>query len=219
MKKRNFKTHLMALLFIASLISCEKEGPVGPQGPAGPQGEQGVSGPKGEKGNPGNANVNVYQLSVDASEWSNSYHYGDGNSFRSYDVPARRTGGVSIREFFDAGGVVLAYVKPNGNLGYDEWNITPHTFSLKVGYESGRYVYIGIRIECLPARGSLTIARTNNGWDNRGLNEDELPAKTDFRIVLIEAGVFARTKSLIDYSDYREVTRYFEDAEANTNNW
>src|SRR3546814_13770973 len=103
MKKRNFKTHLMALLFIASLISCEKEGPVGPQGPAGPQGEQGVSGPKGEKGNPGNANVNGYQLSVDASEWSNSYHYGDGNSFRRYRSEESREGKGCVRTWRSGG--------------------------------------------------------------------------------------------------------------------
>lgn len=222
--------YVIVILLTFVLLSCEKEGPTGPQGPIGPRGsigeqgeqgekgEQGVQGPEGPrgsageqgpKGDPGNANVNVYQFSVSAAEWGNNYHYGDGNVFRSYDIPPEKVGDIRIREFFDSGGVVLAYVQPFGNLSYNEWKLTPHTFSLRVENEAGNNVYIGVRISYMPVRGSLAINRTSNGWDSKSINDNELPTKTDVRIVLIESSDFELARDRIDFSDFEQVKHYF----------
>src|SRR5690606_7829471 len=195
---------LFILILACVLYSCE--GPVGPQGPIGPDGPAGPEGPRGE---PGNSNVDVYQFSVSSDEWGDNYHYGDGNVFRSYEILPEKVGDTGIKQFFDSGGVVLAYVQPFGNLSYNEWELTPHTFSLQVGYESGRYIYIGVRVSFLPARGLLTINKTTNGWDATSLGEDEVPEKTDVRIVLIEPEKFAIARDRIDFTNFEQVEHYF----------
>lgn len=191
---------LSAMLFTA----CGKEGPQGPAGPQGEQGPKGDKGATGAKGATGTANVRVYSFSITAAQWGQNLHYGDDNVFRAYDIPASEVGGVNIVSFFKSGGVVLAYIKGGGSNGYSDWKLTPHVYSMEVGSS-----YIGIRIECMPENGTITICKTTNGWDAASIASNELPAKTDVRIVLIEASTFERKKAAINFSNYAEVKAAF----------
>ena len=110
----------------------------------------------------------------------------------------------------EKGGLVLVYVKGGpgngtGGGGYRDWKSTPHIYS--------RYVdgaYFGIRVEYIPSQGRLTICRTTNGWDAKSIDGKEVPELTEARIVLVEASVFAKAGSKINFANYGEVKRYFE---------
>lgn len=201
----------MAGVALLSFTACEKEGSIGPEGPQGERGPQGEQGPKGDKGEAGNANVKTYSFSITAEEWSQNYHYGDHNIFRFYTVLPEEAGGVDLRNFFmEEGGLVLVYVRGGpGNSprsgGYNEWKLTPHIYSREVDGE-----IIGLRVEYVLGRGALTICRTTNGWDAKRTDGKEVPELTEVRIVLVEAHVFTKAKSEINFANYREVKRYFD---------
>jgi hypothetical protein len=84
MKKINFFTVLMSVLFVTAivLISCTKEGPMGPQGPAGADGEDGIDGKDGNA-TCGICHDNSEEVEGKIAQWSHSIHATGGHNFEN----------------------------------------------------------------------------------------------------------------------------------------
>jgi hypothetical protein len=186
-------------------IACE--GPAGPQGPEGLQGEQGIQGEQGTQGpvgRDGNANVQTFNFTVSASDWSANFHYGSSNIFREYFIPADSTGGVQTASFFSDGGAIVIYANAHheggGTLG--GWHLLPYMYRSVDG--------IGVKLLFLASRGSVAITRTTNGWDHQIISADHLPDEVDYRMIFIENTSFDKmAEAGVDPADMTSVIDYF----------
>jgi hypothetical protein len=197
-----------ALAMALAGIACE--GPAGPQGeqglqgPQGSQGEQGPEGPQGEQGQDGNANVQTFEFTVEADDWSNNLHYGSNNIFREYFIPSEVTGGIETSAFFDAGGAIVIYANAHheggGSLG--GWHLLPYMYRSADG--------IGVKLVFLVGRGSVAITRTTNGWDHISIADENLPDAVDYRMIFIEnASMGQMAEAGIDSGDMDSVLEFF----------
>ena len=171
------------------------QGPQGETGAQGPQGEQGPAGPtgsQGQDGEDGNANVLSFDITVTSADWPGPKHHGGNNNYSRYSIPNTSVGGINISEFYDAGGVVLAYAELsdpyNSDHTSDSRNTKPLPFFTNVSKGSQRF---GIRIDLSVRFGEFLLAKTTNGFDAGGLTLAERPDAVDFRIVLIEGTLVA----------------------------
>jgi hypothetical protein len=198
-------------------IACE--GPAGPQGPPGeqgltgtqgtpgpegPSGQDGEDGQDGQDGQDGNANVQTFNFTVAASDWSNNLHYGSNNIFREYFIPSEVTGGIETSTFFEAGGAIVIYANANhtggGSLG--GWHLLPYMYRSVDG--------IGVKLIFLVGRGSVAITRTTSGWDHISIAEDNLPDSVDYRMIFIENTSFGKmAEAGIDQEDMISVLEFF----------
>lgn len=180
-------------------------GPQGDRGPTGSQGPKGDRGPKGEKGDPGNANVKSYTITVNRADWGSALHYGGGNVIRRYSIPASSVGGKSIASVYSEGGAVLVYGKISGGGGnvFTDTRLLPLMLSYEVSGNT-----IGIKVEFEPQFGTLHISKTDNGYDNNTISENEIPETFTFRIVLIEGERINSVKSKVNINDYKAVSEH-----------
>ena len=192
----------MAVLSISLVLitSCSDDGPEGPAGQIGATGDKGDKGDGGDKGNPGNANVKSFTFVVKANDWNSGSHYGASNTHNYYQVAPTLTGNISMEsnKYF-----VLGYAKPAGTgADYTEKKQLPYTFNVNNKY--------GIILELLPNRSELTISKTTNGFNYDAVPLSERPTSITYTIVMIEISSVNAIKGKVDFSNFNEVTNYFE---------
>lgn len=222
------KTQILAYVLMAVFTlfsSCSKDGETGPQGPqgeqgpVGPEGPQGETGIQGEPGEDGNANVQTFDLSVLQSEWSVNLHYGGNNNYRFFSIPAESTGGIEVRDFYNAGNVVLAYARLISEGTYQTEFLNVKLLPLLTTVTIGS-TEVGLRIQLSPTRSEFLLNRTTNGFDSESTTDEQVPPEVEFRIVFIEASnaisgksaenILGQMKSSgIDIGDYKAVMDYY----------
>ncbi len=208
-KKMKHKHSLLLITVITTIgmAGAACEGPTGPQGAEGPQGIQGIQGEQGiqgPEGQDGNANVQTFDFTVSANDWSNNLHYGSGNIFREYFIPAESTGEMGTASFFNEGGAIVIYANAHheggGSLG--GWHLLPYMYRSVDG--------IGVKLVFFASRGSVGITRTTNGWDHQSISADHLPDEVDYRMIFIENTSFGKmAEAGINLADMTSVTDFF----------
>ena len=154
-------------------------GPMGPQGPAG---------------HDGNANVASSTLTINSRDWK---WVNDCQWMVEIDYPA-------INNNVYNHGAVLVYMDIDG-----AWSQVPMTYYYEDSYvdDQGQTQYVN-------CAASIEVATLNDGgvrlfWTESDFFDGARPGTHDFKIVAIEATVFAN-RTDVDYSDYEAVKTAFQ---------
>ena len=185
MKRIGLLSAILLALVIA-MSSCYKEGYVGPQGPQGIQGPQGPQGPAGQDGY---VNVASSTLTVHPNDW-----YWDETSWR-VDIDY-----ANITQQVTDYGAVFVYMDNNNT-----WRQLPMTFYYSVNNDQGDPVYYS---------SSLEVSSYDNGvsifWTENDFFDGYRPEEHKFKIVVLEATVYATYRDKMDFDNYEEVKRVFK---------
>ncbi len=215
--KTTLKLLIYGLLLSAIVVaSCSKDGETGPIGAQGPQGEQGTN------GEDGNANVQTFDFIVSKADWSSNGSYGANMVFRSYEIPADSTGGVTVNEFYYPGNAVLAYARlllVDANYQV-EGNVKQLPMLTTVDINGSSNMEIGLRLQLSLRRSEFQLGRTTNGWDSKSVSDEQVPQAVEFRLVFIKSSVnlgsnpdgdaLAGLKTAgVDIGNYEAVMDYF----------
>lgn len=159
---------------------------------------------KGERGEDGNANVMTYRFTVKREDWTSTpTNFGYGNLMHHFIVEPELVGGVDLQRFFDRGGLIIAYAKPQAPSNYYDDKILPYTYARTVNGNN-----FGVKIELAVRHRQFRISKTTNGWDSHGLTQDEMPEEIRFRVTLIESEMVTHMKNAIDIDNPNAVRTY-----------
>ena len=135
---------------------------------------------RGPQGPPGNANVQQYEITVARADWSTTLFVFGGMQVRGYPLALEQLGGNHIRNIFNDGGAVLAYIR----FGPNRWVQMPYSYTYSVGSSTPIGIRLGLNLGSeLYSR--LEISKTTNGLDDRFIPIEEIPENLTFRIVII----------------------------------
>ena len=173
---------LTALIALAMMVSCVKEGPMGPQGPTGP------TGPTGPQGPSGNANVASSTITVYSDDW-----YWDNTSWRvDFDYSA-------INNDIYNSGVVLIFMESDGT-----WRQLPMTFYYSELNSQGETVYYSSSLET-----SFYLGGASVFWTESDFYDGYRPDTHQFRLVAIAAS-YAHEHPEVVNSDYETLKETFQ---------
>ncbi len=155
-------------------------------------------GPQGPAGHDGNANVASSTLTIKSSDWQ--WQANNSQWMVEIDYPA-------INNNVFNHGAVLVYMDVDG-----AWSQVPLTYYYQdwITNEENQQVLIN-------CEASIEVVTLNDGgvrlfWTESDFYDGMRPETHDFKIVAIEASVFA-TRSDVDYSSYEAVKKAFQLAE------
>lgn len=155
-------------------------------------------GPQGPAGHDGNANVASSTLTIKSSDWQ--WQANNSQWMVEIDYPA-------INNNVFNHGAVLVYMDVDG-----AWSQVPLTYYYQdwITNEENQQVLIN-------CEASIEVATLSDGgvrlfWTESDFYDGMRPETHDFKVVAIEATVFA-TRSDIDYSSYEAVKKAFQLAE------
>lgn len=117
--------------------------------------------------------VRVFNFQIRAIDWGDPAHYGDQNVRAAYAVPASRTGGKKLEEWWEEGAVIIGYVES-----------FPMPYSIGTAKSGGGV--LGIRIDLWAFGSEIQIAQTTNGWKSLNIIDADLPSTVNVRIVVID---------------------------------
>lgn len=174
------KLSVICMTVLAVFTMASCRGPMGPQGPAG---------------HDGNANVASSTLTIHNYDWEWLDQYGQW--VVTIDYPA-------INNNVYNHGAVLVYMDVDG-----AWSQVPLTYYYqdKITNEDGTQ-------EVINCEASIEVATLSDGgvrlfWTESDFYDGMRPDTHDFKIVAIEASVFAN-RTDVDYSDYNAVKTAFQ---------
>jgi len=155
-------------------------------------------GPQGPAGHDGNANVASSTLTIKSSDWQ--WQANNSQWMVEIDYPA-------INNNVFNHGAVLVYMDVDG-----AWSQVPLTYYYQdwITNEENQQVLIN-------CEASIEVVTLSDGgvrlfWTESDFYDGMRPETHDFKIVAIEASVFA-TRSDVDYSSYEAVKKAFQLAE------
>jgi hypothetical protein len=155
-------------------------------------------GPQGPAGHDGNANVASSTLTIKSSDWQ--WQANNSQWMVEIDYPA-------INNNVFNHGAVLVYMDVDG-----AWSQVPLTYYYQdwITNEENQQVLIN-------CEASIEVVTLNDGgvrlfWTESDFYDGMRPETHDFKVVAIEATVFA-TRSDVDYSSYEAVKKAFQLAE------
>lgn len=155
-------------------------------------------GPQGPAGHDGNANVASSTLTIKSTDWQ--WQANNSQWMVEIDYPA-------INDNVFNHGAVLVYMDVDG-----AWSQVPLTYYYQdlLTHEDGTQ-------EVINCAASIEVATLNDGgvrlfWTESDFYDGMRPETHDFKVVAIEATVFA-TRSDVDYSSYEAVKKAFQLAE------
>ena len=155
-------------------------------------------GPQGPAGHDGNANVASSTLTIKSSDWQ--WQANNSQWMVEIDYPA-------INDNVFNHGAVLVYMDVDG-----AWSQVPLTYYYQdwITNEENQQVLIN-------CEASIEVVTLSDGgvrlfWTESDFYDEMRPETHDFKVVAIEATVFA-TRSDVDYSSYEAVTKAFQLAE------
>jgi len=155
-------------------------------------------GPQGPAGHDGNANVASSTLTIKSSDWQ--WQANNSQWMVEIDYPA-------INNNVFNHGAVLVYMDVDG-----AWSQVPLTYYYQdwITNEENQQVLIN-------CEASIEVVTLNDGgvrlfWTESDFYDGMRPETHDFKVVAIEASVFA-TRSDVDYSSYEAVKKAFQLAE------
>jgi hypothetical protein len=155
-------------------------------------------GPQGPAGHDGNANVASSTLTIKSSDWQ--WQANNSQWMVEIDYPA-------INDNVFNHGAVLVYMDVDG-----AWSQVPLTYYYQdwITNEENQQVLIN-------CEASIEVVTLSDGgvrlfWTESDFYDEMRPETHDFKVVAIEATVFA-TRSDVDYSSYEAVKKAFQLAE------
>ncbi len=155
-------------------------------------------GPQGPAGHDGNANVASSTLTIKSSDWQ--WQANNSQWMVEIDYPA-------INDNVFNHGAVLVYMDVDG-----AWSQVPLTYYYQdwITNEENQQVLIN-------CEASIEVVTLSDGgvrlfWTESDFYDGMRPETHDFKVVAIEATVFA-TRSDVDYSSYEAVKKAFQLAE------
>jgi len=155
-------------------------------------------GPQGPAGHDGNANVASSTLTIKSSDWQ--WQANNSQWMVEIDYPAINNNVFNY-------GAVLVYMDVDG-----AWSQVPLTYYYQdwITNEENQQVLIN-------CEASIEVVTLNDGgvrlfWTESDFYDGMRPETHDFKVVAIEASVFA-TRSDVDYSSYEAVKKAFQLAE------
>ena len=155
-------------------------------------------GPQGPAGHDGNANVASSTLTIKSSDWQ--WQANNSQWMVEIDYPA-------INDNVFNHGAVLVYMDVDG-----AWSQVPLTYYYQdwITNEENQQVLIN-------CEASIEVVTLSDGgvrlfWTESDFYDEMRPETHDFKVVAIEATVFA-TRSDVDYSSYKAVKKAFQLAE------
>ena len=155
-------------------------------------------GPQGPAGHDGNANVASSTLTIKSSDWQ--WQANNSQWMVEIDYPA-------INNNVFNHGAVLVYMDVDG-----AWSQVPLTYYYQdwITNEENQQVLIN-------CEASIEVVTLSDGgvrlfWTESDFYDGMRPETHDFKVVAIEASVFA-TRSDVDYSSYEAVKKAFQLAE------
>ena len=155
-------------------------------------------GPQGPAGHDGNANVASSTLTIKSSDWP--WQANNSQWMVEIDYPA-------INNNVFNHGAVLVYMDVDG-----AWSQVPLTYYYQdwITNEENQQVLIN-------CEASIEVVTLSDGgvrlfWTESDFYDEMRPETHDFKVVAIEATVFA-TRSDVDYSSYEAVKKAFQLAE------
>jgi hypothetical protein len=155
-------------------------------------------GPQGPAGHDGNANVASSTLTIKSSDWQ--WQANNSQWMVEIDYPA-------INNNVFNHGAVLVYMDVDG-----AWSQVPLTYYYQdwITNEENQQVLIN-------CEASIEVVTLSDGgvrlfWTESDFYDEMRPETHDFKVVAIEATVFA-TRSDVDYSSYEAVKKAFQLAE------
>ncbi|WP_422079384.1 sterol desaturase family protein [Ulvibacterium sp.] len=203
-KKKNIhldKKIFAVLLILCFSVSCSKDEIEGPQGPVGAQGSQGEQGPQGEQGEQGEpgqdgADGKDGNAEVFYSSWIPADFQGSSTSLKhmQIDFPSELPSAAGIRSthtilvFFSGYGDGNSYLLPVLNFRGAQFTY---------GYGSGTVTTGDISIRAQALSGDLTQFQISPARGNK------------FRYVIIPPSIKIQGKSLLDYSNYEAVKKFY----------
>lgn len=152
---------------------------------------RGPMGPQGPAGQDGNANVASSTLTIHSDDWQ---WVNDCQWMVEIDYPA-------INNNVYNHGAVLVYMDIDG-----AWSQVPLTYFYESQLEDGSYANFAAAIEVA----TLSDGGVRLFWTESDFYKDPNgPGRHDFKIVAIEATVFAN-RTDVDYTDYEAVKTAFQ---------
>lgn len=140
---------------------------------------------------------------VKQDEWSAERNFGEGNFAHTFEVKPELVGGITLRDFFDDGGLIVAYGEVDSQAPYYSAKTLPYMYQRMVNGSP-----VGVKIEFIVRSHHLCIAKTEFGWDSKGMSLVEIPESLRFRLTLIDSDMATHLQRHIDINDPKALGAY-----------